>query len=418
MTGDISDREKEKWMASAEVREWTRGNKPQQPEEVHSHVGLVGDDRVRDLLSTLAQHYDPDVAAELAGEEIEAADMPPRIEQTQLYRMLLQREGTETLTRAIHQGETQTQSFAVGDPAAQSDISGIGAIQELTDMLTTSAPIFYIFGEPGSGKTNFALLLAQLWAREHPDGELGSNIRTWEEADEWHPSYGHLRRWLDEQTKELPEGGITRREDANPRLFVFDEASSHASGRGKAGAEAGKKLGPLVYKIRKANAGLIIIGHDGKDVHPAVRMLATVVQRNRGELKRADLYEDVKDREGRGKIVSLTGIPQTDYTYDDGEATSWSWDDLEDADDQQLTREQAQELAEDMHEQHLRRLAYTLATADWVEMTQREIGQTLGLAQRGEPYSQQWVQKWKQHYEKELGSDPLELDDEDDEEAA
>ncbi|MFW5903145.1 MAG: 3-hydroxyacyl-CoA dehydrogenase family protein, partial [Halolamina sp.] len=123
------------------------------------------------------------------------------------------------------------------------------------------------------------------------DAILASNISTWEEADEWCPSYGSLRELLDRNLERLPEGGVTAREDAVPILFVFDEASSHASGRGQDGYEAGQKLGPLVYKIRKARAGLIIIGHDGKDVHPAVRTQALVIQKFRGEVKRAEVYE-------------------------------------------------------------------------------------------------------------------------------
>jgi hypothetical protein len=397
MSSSDSDREKEKWMASAEVREWSRGNKPAAPREVHPHVGMVGDNLVRRLLDVLAEHYDPAEAAEAAGVAVE--HMPARVEDTRLYQTLLRRAGTETVTRAVHQGETQTQSFAVGDPAARSDISGLGAIRRLTDMLTTSAPIIYIFGPPGAGKSNFGLLAAQLWNREHPDGELASNIRTWQEADEWLPSYGSLREWLDEQTRELDEGGITRRDDANPRLFVFDEASSHASGRGSQGYEAGQKLGPLVYQIRKSACGLIIVGHDGKDVHPAVRTLATVVEKQRGEKKKASIYEDVVNRQGVGHIIDLDGIPETDFSYDDGEATSWSWDEAGGDEPADKVLAEAEEMAEEMHSEFVRRLAYSLDTAEWVDLRQTEIGEALGQAQRGEPFSQQWVSKQTRRFE-------------------
>lgn len=363
----------EKWMVSAEVRETLRGNKPQSL-EAYEHSGLVGDDLVRALLNHIKRHYDPHVAAaQYPG--LEPSDMPSTAEALSVFCDLLADEETETLTRAIHRGDVQTQSAAVGDPAAKSDISGLKAIQELIDLLAVPAPIIYIYGEPGSGKTNFALLLAQLWQREHEGGVLASNIRTWEEADEWHPSYGSLRSRLDEQLKDLPEGGVTAKEDAPPYLFVFDEASSHASGRGKDGYEAGQKLGPLVYKIRKARAGLIIIGHDGKDVHPAVRTMADVVQKYRGQVKKATVYEDVENRTGINEIMSLNGIPETDYRYDDEEATSWDWRGVDEEEDDlaEQALEQARKMADDMVDEERERYAYNLYTADWLDLTQTDI---------------------------------------------
>jgi hypothetical protein len=397
-----SERDFEKWMASAEVREYARGNKPEKPHDIHPHVGLAGDETVRRLLSHMAEHYDPERAAELGGVDVE--DMPSNVTETALYRAVLKKEGTETVTRAIHRGETQTQSFVVGDPASRSDISGLRAIDSLRDMITTPAPIIYIFGEPGSGKTSFGLLAAQMWKREHPDGELGSNIRTWEEADKWCPSYGSLRSWLDEQLVEMDSGGETLRDGAAPRLFVFDEASSHASGRGKVGHEAGAKLGPLVYKIRKANCGLIIIGHDGKDVHPAVRTLATVVQKFRGEVKKAELFEDVQNRQGVGHIMSLRGIPETDYSYDDKEATSWSWETAETPEqaDREAVLEEARSMAADMEESHVRRLAHRLDTDPVLDLEQDEIGRAIGMAVDGKPRSQQWVSKWSTRIQREM----------------
>lgn len=377
----------EKWQVSAETREFTRGNKPEHP-EAHRHAGLIGDDRLRRTLTAMATHYDP------------AHGDPAQVENTALYKMMLRNGATETLTRAIHGNQHQTQSYFVGDPGARSDISGLRAIHGLTDMIVRAAPIVYIFGEPGSGKTNFSLLLAQLWKREYEDAEIATNIRTLEQSDRWIPNYGALRSWLDENTTSIDGGGETRADDANPRLFIFDEASSHASGRGKSGAEAGAKLGPLVYKIRKANAGLIIIGHDGRDVHPSVRTLATVIQRYRGEVKRASIYEDVKDREGRGKIMELSGIPQTDWTYDDGEATSWSWGSNE-AQTVTMTKAKAEKHAEDMAEtmttEQVRRFAAALDEQD-NGLTQAQIGEVIGRAHRGEPYSQRWTSKWSAEY--------------------
>jgi hypothetical protein len=202
----------------------------------------------------------------------------------------------------------------------------------------------------------------------------------------------------------MDSGGETLRDGAAPRLFVFDEASSHASGRGKVGHEAGAKLGPLVYKIRKANCGLIIIGHDGKDVHPAVRTLATVVQKFRGEVKKAELFEDVQNRQGVGHIMSLRGIPETDYSYDDKEATSWSWETAETPEqaDREAVLEEARSMAADMEESHVRRLAHRLDTDPVLDLEQDEIGRAIGMAVDGKPRSQQWVSKWSTRIQREM----------------
>ena len=311
-------------MVGAELREGLEGRKPQDI-EAHSHTGMVGDDEIRRLLNHLVTHYDPAIAAEQY-DDLDPHQMPDRAEAAKLFRMILRSESTETLTRAIHGQDPLTLSSAVGDPGSRSDISGLRAIDQLIEILAIPAPIIYIYGEPGSGKTNFALLCAQLWKRQFEDGNLISNIRTLDQA-EWVPTFGRLKELVDNQTTEIEGGGITAKEDSDPMLFIFDEASSHASGRGKDGHEAGQKLGPMVYKIRKARAGMIIIGHDGKDVHPAVRTLATIVKRYRGEVKKATLFEDVNNRKGINKIMDIDGIPETDYTYDDLEATSWDWTD-------------------------------------------------------------------------------------------
>lgn len=320
----MSSRKAEQWMVGAELREGLEGRKPQDI-EAHSHTGMVGDDEIRRLLNHLVTHYDPAIAAEQY-DDLDPHQMPDRAEAAKLFRMILRSESTETLTRAIHGQDPLTLSSAVGDPGSRSDISGLRAIDQLIEILAIPAPIIYIYGEPGSGKTNFALLCAQLWKRQFEDGNLISNIRTLDQA-EWVPTFGRLKELVDNQTTEIEGGGITAKEDSDPMLFIFDEASSHASGRGKDGHEAGQKLGPMVYKIRKARAGMIIIGHDGKDVHPAVRTLATIVKRYRGEVKKATLFEDVNNRKGINKIMDIDGIPETDYTYDDLEATSWDWTD-------------------------------------------------------------------------------------------
>lgn len=380
------DNTRDAWKSAAEAREYVRGERPAKPIPF-DHAGEIQDQNARSLLSAIAMHYDPGTDPEL----------PAQAKTTRLYQMIRRKEATETMTKAVHGGHEQTQSYFAGDPANKSDISGMKAIHELENMILSAAPIIYVFGEPGSGKTNISLLLAQLYEREYETAELASNIRTWEEKDRWIPSYPALSDWLDENTKRIDGGGITQKADANPKLFVFDEASSHATGRGKEGYETAMKMGPLVRKIRKANAGIIIIGHDGKDVHPAIRTLATHIERRRRELKRAWLWQDVIEREGRGKIAELAGVPETDYTYDDAEATSWRWSDNDqrEEEDEKMTKAEAMDLAEDMAEKQAKRFGAMIADDDRYGISNKEVAAAIGQVIEGRDYRPAAVSNWK-----------------------
>jgi hypothetical protein len=186
--------------------------------------------------------------------------------------------------------------------------------------------MFYEWAEPGTGKSNFACLLGQLWKEQHgSDALVASNIRTLQETDEWTDRDGDTRDgWLanyGELNEWLKQDGDPMHNAQSPKLFIFDEASSNAGGGGKDGYDTKTKLGPLTYKIRKYGGSLIIIGHDGRDVHPLVRELGVCVHKE--GLKEATFYEDVRNRKGVNPIFSVSGISETDWRYDDKEPTTW-----------------------------------------------------------------------------------------------
>jgi len=380
----------ETWEAALEAREYARGRKPDDP-EMHPHAGLVDDERVRRLLTHLANHYDPRATDE---------DMPASIEDTRLWDLLLSTASTESTQRAVEEGRGSQLSFTAGDPARTSDVSGIKAINRIEEVVDKEAPIIYLMGEPGSGKTNIALLLAQLWARiqerEGRSYELASNIRTWEEQDHWIERFSELKSWATEFVEDLPGGGETLADGAPRKLYVFDEASSHAVGIGEQGFQAGMLLGPLVKKIRKGNAGLIIIGHDGKDVHPAVRVLAVVIRRYVENKKRATLYRSIRNRQGQDMIVDASGVPMTDYSYDDKEATRFVWDVDGDGDVEDEVVDAARDLAADAIEEERRVIAAQLAVMaedGSIDASQSKIAQAMG------DYDQSWVSRAKSAYQ-------------------
>ncbi len=78
-----------------------------------------------------------------------------------------------------------------------------------------------------------------------------------------------------------------------------------------------RRRNPRHHPESARRRSLIIIGHDGRDVHPLVRELGVCVHKE--GLKEATFYEDVRNRKGVNPIFSVSGIPETDCAPDDKE---------------------------------------------------------------------------------------------------
>jgi len=152
-------------------------------------------------------------------------------------------------------------------------------------------------------------------------------------------------------------------------------------------------LGPLVKTIRKGNCGIIIIGHDGRDVHPAVRTLAKVVRRYVGNQKRATFYQSIHNRNPVDQITDVRGVPATDWDYDDKEDTSFVWDNLDGQTDvEQAVEEQARVMADDLLTDEKRRIAAQMYLDDSLSLSQEDIGQAFG-------HDQSWTHRAVKSYQ-------------------
>ncbi|GGL73709.1 hypothetical protein [Halocalculus aciditolerans] len=287
----------------------------------HEYSAIVQDPKVNRHLAILRNHYDPTKAER-------PDEMPARYDGLGEVRDLVRVAASERGREAMDEGDMQMVKHLTGDAGQRADVSGLKAIETLKSFMTGPAPMFYEWAEPGTGKSNFAFLLAQLW-KAHHEGEalVASNVRTLRETDDWEDKEGKKRAgWLSnfgELEEWIQQDGDPLHNDQTPKLFIFDEASSSAGGSGSSGYETKSKMGPLAYKIRKYGGSLIVIGHDGKDVHPLIREMGVCVHKT--GLKEATFYQDVTNRRGVGEIESIEGIPETDWRYNDKEATTWSW---------------------------------------------------------------------------------------------
>lgn len=297
------------------LREYSLGELGTQHTDIHMHTVLVSDDEVRELLSHFAQLFDP----------TEYDGTPSTFWETAFAHRVLKKCGTEVANYAVKTGQTAVIDFITGLPDFNSDISGIRTINKLRDWTTRTAAINLFSGHMGAGKTDFALLIAEVWQWEQErmgnKHAIISNVQSFEEA-ETVTSMSELKERIEEDDSEYIH-------------VVWDEASSHASGYGSDRQDVEEQLRRFLRMIRKNNGSLTMIGHaeGGKDIHPEVRRLSEAVYKE--SKKKATIYKGISEsREYKGKKMSLDGIPPTSFSYDTTEESDWEWDlEVEEDDD-------------------------------------------------------------------------------------
>jgi hypothetical protein len=351
--------------AFSESRDWLEGRHSNES-DLPPHPGEISDRKARRTLTSMYQAY------ERAARDGRVRSGPSDLTESSDWSELREFFGAEALADAVAHGEPARIRHMVGSREDEPDLSGIRTLETVISQLTRAAAMFYLFGRPGSGKTMFACLMAELWKREHPNGLVASNIRTLDRAD-WINAWPDLDEWMKEDEETVLAG------DQTPKLYLLDEGSSVASGRGSQGYEAATKLARLVYKIRKYGGSLIIVGHDGKDVAPSVRELCTIVEKV--SEKRARFYDDVREREGRNPVTpELAGIPLPDQSWQPNtyDVADFYWSRV--GEDEPEPGEAARDSA-----------LYTVIKAKEDGLTNRETAQFV-------PFSQGWVgERWREY---------------------
>ncbi|MFC4407967.1 ATP-binding protein [Haloarchaeobius iranensis] len=309
--------------ASSEAKDWKDGRHKRENSHVLPHAGEVGDTKTRQALTALHGVYERAYKRGWID-----GDWPDSVTELSTYRRWRGTQQTEAFARAVDQGDAVDLRQQVGSQNDEIDVSGWRDIEHIREIAVQRHLRLYIYGEPGTGKTRSGSLVARHWVEErveegHRDALVLTNIRTLaDESDRvrWVSNWAQLKDVMHSEMDDILA------ENTRPVLFLFDEASSQAAGRGKQGHEASTKLATLVYKIRKFAGAIVIIGHDGKDLHPAVRELCTVCEKESKKVAR--FYETVKNREGVDPITpTITGWPDSMWQPNDKDPAPWSWDD-------------------------------------------------------------------------------------------
>lgn len=320
-----------------EAREYALGRLDVDHRHVHPVAGLIEDDDVRQTLSVMADMYDPNQ------EEIDAG-MPRDFWETKFAQRALRKHATDALDAAVRDGNRTQAAYLSGLPSYRSDVSGLHAINQLADWLVHSeqCKLIYLAALMGRGKTDLSLLMLEVvhdhYRRlERSVGDDGVTIPTPEFAANFHVEtpqdveqdvleISHFDDLLD-----WGEQGDSDQE----RWFIFDEASTELTAQSGGNAQdVAETMAPFVKKMRKMGINMIVIGHDKRDVHPAVRSLADYV--DKADLKTASFYAGISKREPVGHLFDVDGIPPTSWDFDTDDTAEWCWcqdeqDEIEDA---------------------------------------------------------------------------------------
>lgn len=313
--------------AASEVREYAMEALGEIDHADLSRVaGLMLDDEVRDLMLFAERAYSR-----------RKDDDDPEFWKTDWANRRLERAANDMATRALRAGNLSQLEYLTGMPEYESDVSGLHATSELINWLCHSenCKLIYMAALMGRGKTDFAVTFLQIiwWhykrmretlslletgakPSEVPEPEMAANFEveaTVEGAEVLQISdFDSLDRWAREGSSK------------DVRWYIFDEASTELTAQsGDNAQDVAEVMAPFVKKMRKMGINMIVIGHDKRDVHPAIRSMADFVDKT--GVKTCSVYSGIKKREPVGHKFDLDGIPQTGWKYDTDDMATWDW---------------------------------------------------------------------------------------------
>lgn len=302
----------EAW-GSAQLREKLR-NKVPDDVMVLREAGLLDKD-VIDFLIEFQEFY-----------KQPSKDYPARAENTKRYKKIVKKNASKNLQQAIRNGDTNTIHHFLGVQNLDVTMEGGREYEKISRWVARETAINYIAGHMGYGKTDFAILCGEWWTYRMSQSDvtlqLASNIQSLTVPYPIRNKYNLEIKYIDNQP-DLAEWIEKDHDKKVFKRFIFDEASSHASGYSRDAKNVVKQLSSMVKLMRKNGGNMDIIGHTGKDVHPDIRRLADYVEKE-GK-KDAAVFENVDNAEGEDKKFDLKKIPQTTWGYDTKEESKWEW---------------------------------------------------------------------------------------------
>lgn len=167
----------------------------------------------------------------------------------------------------------------------------------LTRLMRHPAPIIIVGGKPDSGKTDFALHMAERSLERKMIDEVGTNIKVFDDRFLRISSVKGLETWFFFSKLR--------------KLFLFDEASSHIDRRNPL-SKINKGMRHVGFKVRKGHGKIIIITQRFKDVEstfddPDLTVCKIKKLSRTTALLKSPLFPE---------ILNITDIPATIIKFD------------------------------------------------------------------------------------------------------
>lgn len=285
-------------LTAAKLREQIEG-RIKSHQKYDRQTGVVADDGDRRSLKFASIAIDRDIT------------------ETGLGSLVFDQNLSNRATEAISNGNGSVLSHLVGVTEQDLDASALTLPSRINEHLENNdAPAFLIgSGNPNTGKTNTALLIAELRRLFVPEVQIIANFDS---------------SITDERVTSVRELLLALlKERTRPKAVIIDEGSTHFDARTYR-REVAVQFTPLAKRFAKIGVDhCTIIGHTGKDIHPEVKRLATFPYWKE-EKKIADFFStwqaDSDKPSDRLFSGSLEALESASASYDPDDSAPWNWD--------------------------------------------------------------------------------------------
>jgi len=182
----------------------------------------------------------------------------------------------------------------------------LGLLKILEIIFRIPAPIIFITGRMGRGKTDFGLLISELALHFGWVKHVATNIKVFDERFTLVTDYGMLHSWM--------------YLNMNKKLFTFDEASSNIPRRTPM-APLNRKIGDLAFKLRKRRGHLIFIAVSQKLVDSIFETIPDLVL---GEFERTSKTTAIFKSDLFEEPITIRNIPPTTVKFDTYDIASFT----------------------------------------------------------------------------------------------
>jgi len=168
----------------------------------------------------------------------------------------------------------------------------------LGKLFQVPAPIIFVTGRMGKGKTDFSLLLCELTLQNRWIKHVATNIKVHDERLLHITSWSELDSWV--------------KIDKQKKLYIFDEASSNIPRRTPL-AKLNRKIKDLAIKLRKYRGHLILVAVSRALVDSVFESIPDLVL---GEFEKISKYTAVLKSQLFDDAIILHNIPGTTLKFD------------------------------------------------------------------------------------------------------